>query len=158
LRPSTISIEIQNGSGVAGQAGQAGQALAGLGYHPTVTGDAPNFGLATTVIQYAPDSLGAAKQLQSQLASNSNLVENAGLTPTPYNLELVTGQNFNGVLGSSPSSSSSATTPPAATTTTLGSPAYSGTATVDPASSSIYQGVYIPPGLQPGQIPQTCGE
>jgi LCP family protein required for cell wall assembly len=157
LRPASINIEVQNGSGVAGQAGQVGQELAGLGYHTTVTGDAPNFGLATTVIQYAPDSLAAAKQVQSQLASASTLVEDSALTPTAYNLELVTGQNFNGVLGAA-APASSGTAAPAVTTTTLGSPAYSGTATVDPASSSIYQGAYIPPGLQPGQTPQTCGE
>jgi LCP family protein required for cell wall assembly len=157
LQPASIKIEVQNGSGVAGQAGQAGQELASLGYHTTVTGDAPNFGLATTVIQYAPDSLAAAKQVQSQLASASTLVEDSALTPTAFNIELVTGQNFSGVLGAA-SAASPATTAPPATTTTLGSPAYSGTATVNPASSSIYQGVYIPPGLQPGQTPQTCGE
>lgn len=44
------------------------------------------------------------------------------------------------------------------TTTTVAGPAYAGTQTVDPASSSIYHGVYIPPGLVPGQTPQTCGE
>jgi LCP family protein required for cell wall assembly len=152
LSPASISIEIENGSGVAGQAGQAGQELAGLGYHATVTGDAPSFGLATTEIYYSPDSLAAAKQLQGQLAANSTLVESTALAPTRYNLKLVTGQNFNGVVGST------VTTQPSVTTTTVGSPAYSGTASVNPASSSIYQGVYIPPGLQPGQVPQTCGE
>ena len=48
-----------------------------------------------------------------------------------------------------------AASPPPAPTA---SPAYDGTATVDPASSSTYHGVYVPPGLLPGQTPQTCGE
>jgi len=46
----------------------------------------------------------------------------------------------------------------AATPATAVGPSRSGTATVDPTSSSFYEGVYVPPGLQPGQVPQTCGE
>jgi LCP family protein required for cell wall assembly len=46
----------------------------------------------------------------------------------------------------------------AAPPTTVVTPAQSGTASVDPASSSFYEGVYVPPGLQRGQLPQTCGE
>jgi hypothetical protein len=44
------------------------------------------------------------------------------------------------------------------TTTTVAGPAYAGTQSVDPASSSVFNGVYVPPGLVPGQTPQTCGE
>jgi polyisoprenyl-teichoic acid--peptidoglycan teichoic acid transferase len=152
VNPSSVSIAVENGSGIGGQAAQAGQDLTDIGYNATVSGDAPTFGLATTEIEYAPDSLAAAKQLQSQLVGTSTLVLDDALAPTVYNLELVTGQNYNGVIGSSKTPAS------AETTTTIGSPAYEGTATVNPASSSIYKGVYIPPGLQPGQVPQTCGE
>jgi polyisoprenyl-teichoic acid--peptidoglycan teichoic acid transferase len=152
VNPASVSVEVVNGSGVGGQAAQAGQDLTSLGYKATVSGDAPNFGLATTEVEYAPDSLAAAKQLQSQLSGSSTLVLDNSLTPTTYNLELVTGQNYHGVIGTS-------TAPAAqATTTSVGSPAYSGTATVNPDSSSVYKGAYIPPGLQPGQVPQTCGE
>lgn len=156
VAPSSVAIEVLNGSGVGGQAATAGRDLSSLGYHVTVSGDAPTFGLATTEIDYAPDALTAARQLQSQLAGASTLVENRSLTPTPYNLELITGQDYNGVKGSSsvPSSQPGSTT----TTTTVASPAYIGTKTVDPASSSVFHGVYVPPGLVPGQVPQTCGE
>lgn len=156
VAPSSVAIEVLNGSGVGGQAATAGQDLSGLGYHVTVSGDAPSFGLATTEIDYAPDALAAARQLQSQMAAASTLVENRSLTPSPYNLELITGQDYNGVKGASsvPSSQAGSTT----TTTLVASPAYVGTKTVDPASSSVFHGVYVPPGLVPGQIPQTCGE
>ncbi|HET6964975.1 MAG TPA: LCP family protein [Acidimicrobiales bacterium] len=156
VAPSSIAVQVVNGSGVGGQAGTAGQDLTSAGYHVTVSGDAPNFGLATTEIEYAPDSLTAARQLQSQLVGPSTLVEDRALTPTPYNLELITGLSFAGVkgMGSGPSSSGPAPT----TTTTVAGPAYAGTQTVDPESSSVYDGVYIPPGLTPGQTPQTCGE
>lgn len=153
VNPSSVRIEVENGSGVGNQAGAAGQALAGLGYKTTVSGDAPNFGLTTTEIEYTPDSLAAAKQVQSQLVGGATLIKDSALTPTIYNLDLVTGQSFQGVIGSS-----SPATPPAPTTTVVASPAYIGTQTVNPDSSSVYDGVYIPPGLQAGQVPQTCGE
>jgi LCP family protein required for cell wall assembly len=159
VNPASVKIEVLNGSGVGGQAARAGQDLTGLGYRSTVSGDAPNFGLATTEIEYAPDSLAAAKQLQSQLVGGATLVEGAALTPTIYNLELITGRSYNGVIGSSsPTAASTASTTVAATTTTVASPAFAGTQTVNPDSSSVFDGVYIPPGLSPGQTPQTCGE
>jgi LCP family protein required for cell wall assembly len=154
VSPASVSIEVQNGSGVGGQAGTAGQALTGLGYHVTVSGDAPNFGLATTEIAYAPDSLAAAKQVQSQMNGAATLVQNQALTPTPYNLDVITGLDYTGIKGSTAAAGTGAPT----TTTTVAGAAYAGTATVDPASSSIFDGVYVPPGLQPGQTPQTCGE
>jgi LCP family protein required for cell wall assembly len=156
VSPSSVSISVENGSGVGGQAARAGQDLTSLGYHATVSGDAPTFGQVKSEIEYAPDSLAAAKQVQSQLVGGATLALDTGLTPTPYNLIVVTGQNYNGVIGAGGQVTSSTTA--AVTTTTVGSPAYSGSQTVSPDSSSIYNGVYIPPGLSPGQTPQTCGE
>ncbi len=154
VAPGTVSVEVQNGSGVGGQASTAGQDLSALGYRITVSGDVPNFGLATTEIEYAPDSLAAAKQLQSELIGKSTLVEASSLSPTPFNLDLITGQDFRGTLGATTSPAPG----PSTTTTTIASPAYAGTTTVNPQSSSIYDGVYVPPGLVAGQQPQTCGE
>lgn len=153
VSPSSVHVEVVNGSGVGGQAAQAGQDLSSLGYPVTVSGDAPNFGLATTEVEYAPDALTAAKQVQAQLVGTSTLIENAALTPTPYSLELITGQSFAGFKGATSAAANSPTT-----TTTLAGPAYAGTQTVNPASSSVFDGVYVPPGLVPGQAPQTCGE
>jgi LCP family protein required for cell wall assembly len=154
VNPATVTVEVANGGGVGGQASRAGVDLTGLGYRVRVTGDAPSFGMTGTEILYAPDSLAAAQQLQSQLVSGATLVEANSLTPTPYNLELVTGQDYKGVIASTGSTSTASST----TSSTVASPAYVGTQTVNPASSSIFQGVYVPPGLQPGQLPQTCGE
>jgi LCP family protein required for cell wall assembly len=156
VNPASVKIEVLNGSGVGGQATLAGQELSRLGYDTIVSGDEPNFGLATTQIDYAPSSLAAARQVQSQMIGGATLVEDPGLTPTAYNLEVVTGRSFNGV--ATPSASGPTATAPAAPTTTVASPAYAGTRTVNPDSSSVYNGVYIPPGLLPGQTPQTCGE
>ena len=161
IPPKSISISVQNGSGVGGQAGSAGTGLTALGYTVTVSGDAPNFGLSTTQIEYAPDSLNDAKQVQSEIVGNSTLVLDNALQPTPYNVQVVTGQDFGGIKGTSTATSGSGGTSAASTattSTTLGSAAFDGTSAVNPESSSIYQGVYVPPGLTPGQTPQTCGE
>ena len=150
--PSSVAISVENGSGIGGQATAAGSALSSLGYKTTISGDSPSFGLAVSEIEYAPDSLIAAKQLQSQLLGGANLVEASALTPTPFNLRLITGQSYRGAIGASGSEHQQPTT------TIVGSPAYVGTQTVNPDSSSIYNGVYIPAGLVPAQVPQTCGE
>jgi LCP family protein required for cell wall assembly len=152
VAPSGVHIEVLNGSGVGGQASTAGGELTALGYRVTVSGDAPSFGLASTQIEYAPDSLAAAHQLQAEISGATTLVETSALTPTPYNVEIVTGQSFSGVKGAATSK------PQATTTTTIASPAYAGSQTVNPESSSVYHGVYVPPGLVAGQTPQTCGE
>lgn len=158
VKPSSVNIEVLNGGGVGGEAARAGEDLSSLGYHTVVSGDAPNFGLSTTEVEYAPDALDAARQVQSQIVGGATLVRDDALTPTPYNLEVVVGSDFKGLKAGShpegPESSAGTTT----TSTTTASPAYAGTATIDPASSSIYKGAYIPPGLKPGQTPQTCGE
>jgi LCP family protein required for cell wall assembly len=162
VNPASVKIEVVNGSGIGGQASQAGQELSQLGYTASVSGDAPNFGLSTTEIEYAPDSLAAAKQVQSQLIGGATLINDPALTPTAYNLEVVTGQSFKGVNGSPAatggSAGSTSATTAAATTTTVASAAIDGSQTVNPDSSSVYDGVYIPPGLAPGQTPLTCGE
>jgi LCP family protein required for cell wall assembly len=158
VAPSSVSVEVVNGSGASGQAGQATTDLSGLGYdaHVDEVGD---FGHTRTVVEYAPDSLAAAKQLQSELAGGATLTEDSALTPTTYNLELITGQDFTGVTGSTTGSVGTTTTAPSTTTTTIApetSPAFVGTPNVEPDSSSYYKGRYIPPGREPGQIPATC--
>ena len=157
VAPSSVRIELLNGSSRGGAAGRAGQDLSAAGYQVVVSGDAPTFGLATTEINYAPDALAAAEQLRSQLAGGATLKRDDAMTPTPYNLQVVVGGSFDGlVAGTGQNRTAGPTT--STTSTTVASPAYAGTSTVDPASSSIYHGAYIPPGLQPGQTPETCGE
>ncbi len=151
VSPSSVNIEVENGSGSNGQAATASGDLQKLGYKTTVNSAFSNFNHPSNVINYAPDSLAAAKQLQQQLNGGATLVEDNSLTPTNYNLLLITGQSYNGVSGGSASSSTTTTTPG-------NNPAINGSTTVSPDSSTIINGVYIPPGLQPGQTPQTCGE
>jgi LCP family protein required for cell wall assembly len=125
VAPSAVSIEVANGTGTAGQAGQMTQVLAGLGYHASITASR-GYGHATTEVRYAPDSLTAAQQVAAQIPGGATLVPAPDLTPTPYNLEIVTGSTFaaatrtgtQGATGTAGAAGGTATTSGNATTTT----------------------------------------
>lgn len=51
LDRSALSIEVRNGSGVAGAAGKMSQFLKELGYNVTATGNADNFDYESTVVE-----------------------------------------------------------------------------------------------------------
>ncbi len=111
VTPSSVSIEVANGSGVNLQATQTAAALTQLGYHTTVIAQ-PAPATATTQILYAPDSSAAAQQLSHQISGAVTVQVDSALTASPYNVEVVTGTSFTGVSGSS-----SATQPTTAATT-----------------------------------------
>ncbi len=156
--PSSVGIEVVNGSGVARQATMTAQQLAQIGYRTTIGADQRPL-VQTTEIEYAPGSLAAAQQLQSQLTSGATLSESTALSSGSVNLQLITGTDFSGVVGASTSTGSSTTTTVPPTTTTA--PVSSGTTApgqVDPSASSFVNGQYIPPGRTPGQQPVNCGQ
>jgi LCP family protein required for cell wall assembly len=143
VAPSSINVEIANGTGTAGQAGEMSQTLAALGYHTSADQLSPGYGNATTSIHYAPDSLTAAEQLAAQIPGGGNLVRDASLTPSPFNIEVITGTTYSGGAAASARGGSSSTSPAVPTTTT----------TVPGANPSTYE----VPGYAPGQTaPANC--
>ncbi|MGH9055609.1 MAG: LCP family protein [Acidimicrobiales bacterium] len=115
VAPSSVSVEVANGTGTNGEAGRMTQLLTGLGYHAGLAAS-PGFSHPTTLIEYAPDSLTAAQQLAAQIPGGGKLVESSALTPTPYNIEIVTGSTYTNAAtssGASGGSSSTASTTPA---------------------------------------------
>ena len=116
VAPSKVSVEIANGTGTAGQAGEMSQTLAALGYQVSVTTQSAGSSVAITEIRYAPDALTAAKQLAAQIPGGAVLAEDSGLTPTPFNVEVVTGSSYTASSAASASASTSTTT----ATTVLG--------------------------------------
>jgi hypothetical protein len=154
VAPSSVDVEVANGSGVTGQAGEAARELSGVGYATTVTEQRYYPSQGSTLVLYAPDSEADAAQISSELAGGATLQEDSALTASPYNVEVVTGSAFAGVTGAPVSSttSTSTTTP----TTTVPDPAISGSTTIQPDSSAYVDGQYIPPGLQPGQAIGHC--
>jgi LytR cell envelope-related transcriptional attenuator len=140
VAPASVSIEVANGTGTAGQAGLMTQVLAGLGYHSGVTGS-PGYGHSTTEVRYAPDSLTAARQVAARIPGGATLVAAPDLKPTPYNLEVVTGSSFTASTASGSSSTGSS------------SPSTSSTATTVPGTNSD---VYELPGTPAGQTTPPC--
>lgn len=140
VNPASIGIKVANGTGSPGQAGQLAQALSGLGYHTAVAGS-PGYGHATTQVRYAPDSLVAAQQVAAQIPGGATLVADAALTPTIYNLEIVTGSTYP---STSAAGSATATTGPAGSAVT--------STTVPGTNPAQYQ----LPGSPPGQPAPSC--
>lgn len=97
VSPASVHVQVANGSGVTDQATTTATALRQLGYQASVNLTADNYTYTTSVIEYAPDSAAAARQLQATLRSGGQLRSDAALTPTPFNVEIITGKNFAGV-------------------------------------------------------------
>jgi LCP family protein required for cell wall assembly len=166
-KATQVVVEVLNGSGLSGQAAQAANALKAAGLQIGSTGNAANFNYVRSVIEYGPSGASAARSLAARVGGGAALQEVPSLAGG--NLVLVTGQDYTGI---SKAQASTAAAPPAPSTT-VASPsttAHVVTATSSPTSSpggltvppsgvdssSYYHGQYVPPGLQPGQVPRTC--
>ena len=107
--PSTVHVQVLNGSGIAGVAGQAAASLAGRGFHVTGTGDAPAFTYQATVIEYRSASqLPQVNTLTQQIAA-AQVRRVAGLPQGT--LDLIIGSGFTGLRPQHPSPSHSASAP-----------------------------------------------
>lgn len=145
VAPASVSVEVANGTGVGGQAGKVTTLLTSHGFHTTVNPLSPGPNLAVTEVRYAPDSKAAAEQVAALIPGGAKLMESSALSPTAFNVEVVTGGTYTTATGGTPpsSSSSSTATPatPATTATTLPG--------VNPAT-------YMLPGMPAGQTPPAC--
>lgn len=69
-QPSSVKVEVLNGSGVSGLAASVGTRLTSRGFDVVGTGDAPSFSYTTSVIEYASAAdKPAAQTLKAQLNS-----------------------------------------------------------------------------------------
>jgi LCP family protein required for cell wall assembly len=109
--PNKVTVEVANGTGVAGQAGALTQLLAGDGFVTGIT-SSPASGVATTEVQYAPDALAQAQEVAAKIPGGTTLSVNSALTPTAYNVEVITGRSysFGNSAGTTTSSSSTSST------------------------------------------------
>lgn len=93
--PSTVNVQVLNGSGVLNIAGTAAAALTSAGFHVTGTGDDPPFGHTNSVIEYASTAdMPAVKTLEARL-SNVTLQRDTSLTPGT--ITLVIGSSYQGL-------------------------------------------------------------
>ncbi len=128
-RPASVSVQVLNGSGAAGRASAVAAGLASRGFHVVGTGDGPNFGYTTSVVEYAGAAdLPAARAVQEQLGS-ATLVRDSSLTPGT--LSLIVGSSFTALapLAATPS-------PAAAGSPAAGSPVGPASAAPSPARSA----------------------
>jgi LCP family protein required for cell wall assembly len=143
VAPSSVSVEVANGDGVAGQAGQMTTFLSARGYRTATNTASLGTSYTATQVLYAPDAKTAAEQIAAAVPGGAKLVESSTLTPTPYNVEVITGSSYSAAGGGTPastSSSSSSSTAPTPATTVPGT---------NPST-------YVLPGMPAGQTPPSC--
>ncbi len=179
----TPVVQVLNGSGLSGQAGQAAAALRAAGWKIGSTGNAANFNYTQNVVEYGAAGAAPAHALAARLKGGAVLQAVSSLSGG--HLVLVTGQDYNGLSSARAAAftapavtrhphvvlasalSAGPTSPPLASlealapngTTSTTAPAAGQGLTQPPTgldSSSYYHGEYVPPGLAPGQVPQTC--
>ena len=167
LAPSSVSVEVLNGSGLEGQAAQAASALNSDGFKVSSTGNASNFNYQSSVIEYGNGGAAAAKLLEPKVSGGATLQDDSSLSGD--HLVLITGQTFSSTSGSGTTTSvsvgSGAGVVQAVLTAVYSAGVYSmgGLAPettpsdeIEPSSSSYYHGEYVAPGLQPGKVPEVC--
>ena len=92
VAPSSISLLVLNGSGVAGRAGETASVLGSAGFVIIGVDDADRPDYTQTEVRYAPGSLEAARTVSAALPG-STLVED----PSAVTVTVVLGQDFTGV-------------------------------------------------------------
>lgn len=121
IPPSSISVRVLNGSGVAGQASDTRGALGQAGFIILGTGDSSH--VYTTTIDYAPGQKAKADVLARYV--NGKVNEQEVSTLTGVDTELITGSTFQGVNASGVPTTTTTAPPsaaPKATTSTTASP------------------------------------
>jgi LCP family protein required for cell wall assembly len=140
VAPSSVSVEVANGDGVGGQAAAASRLLTGKGYRVVTNSASPGTTYSVTEVHYAPDSHTAAQQIGASIPGGAKLVKDSTLSPSPYNVEVITGTTYTTATGGTPVSSSSSSGPTTTSTTIPGT------------NSSTY----VLPGTPAGQAPPNC--
>jgi LCP family protein required for cell wall assembly len=91
-QPSSVKVEVLNGSGVSGLAGSVSTRLASRGFDVVGNGDAASFGYTNSVIEYASAAdRPAAETLKAQLSSVTLQLDPS---LTPGTVDLIVGSSF----------------------------------------------------------------
>jgi LCP family protein required for cell wall assembly len=102
--PSQVTVEVLNGSGVAGAADEATVLLGRIGYEAENGGNAENFDYFRTVVQYEseiPKSKAAAEAV-ADLFGEAEVQEAPPSEPLTTMLRVILGKTFLGTLGPAP--------------------------------------------------------
>jgi hypothetical protein len=121
LAPSSIRVEVLNGTGGPNVATTTGEALRSIGYDVVSAGDASQFGYSTSEIEYGSGGLAAAQTLARSILGGAQLISSPELSGNE--VTLIVGSSFTGVT----SSGSSDSTATSSTTTTIPANIYTNT-------------------------------
>ena len=103
--PSSVKVQILNGSGVHGIAAQAATALTSRGFDVTGTGNAPSFAYTNSVIEYpSAAEMAAVNTLKEELANVTDLLDPS---VAPGTVALILGSDFTGLAAQGPGASPS---------------------------------------------------
>jgi len=105
VSPRGVTVQVLNGSGMAGQAHRAASEVAAAGFQVAGTGDNATMGHVASVVRYGPGQEAQAKLLQSELGGSASIQADPNLHGS--DLALVTGTAFTGVHSSGSASTSS---------------------------------------------------
>ena len=144
VAPSSVAVEVANGTRVAGQATQTSEQLRSLGFDVTATVDASTANTGPTEILYGADAQTEAQTVAAYVEGPTTLVASSDLGSS--SVELVTGSGFTGIT-STPSASGSSSSSSTSSTTSTTTPASTTTSTT-----------YVLPGTPTGQAVSSCGD
>lgn len=109
VSPSSVGVQVLNGSGVSSQAAQAATALRSAGFKVVGTGDASSFSYSETQVLYAPGKKAQGQLVQGEVAGGASLAQ--GSASQGADVVIVTGANFGGIKASAGAQVSSAPAP-----------------------------------------------
>ncbi|MCL4422577.1 MAG: LCP family protein [Actinobacteria bacterium] len=140
ISPSSVSVQVLNGTGTPGQAAQTASQLQALGFNVSGTGNSTPVGpvFNETTIYYPKGEIAQAELLESKLGGQVIIGEAPPGAGT--NLTLVTGTTFtvaspsSGSSASSTSSTSSSTSGSGSSSASPGQPSYTGPAATEPVT------------------------
>jgi LCP family protein required for cell wall assembly len=157
--PSTVTVSVENGSGVYNQATNTAQALQALGFHVGTLGDVAPVGQeAETVVYYSsktPAELAAAQAVANSMSGAVIMAEDPTQVKPGSQVTVVTGTDF------SVNAPPATVTPTSVGGTAASPPATSTTTTSTPASGQTgNSGAFAPPTPPVEQLapwdPRSC--
>lgn len=98
VAPSSILVQVFNGSGTSGQAGTVANELSNIGFKINGIADAATFSYSASVINYPPGQRNLGEILQHYIGGKTTLEPSSSIPPGE--VWLITGTDFTGVTNS----------------------------------------------------------
>jgi hypothetical protein len=159
--PGSVSVAVDNGTGVANQAADTAYALGALGFHVATTGDTTPVGdVSETYVYYGsrdPTTEAAAESVARSMSGAVVMAYDPSKVTAGAQVTVVTGSQF---AVDAPAPAGAATTTPASGPTTTAAPSAPTSTTVVPAATGDAAGNLASPNAPTSQLapydPRAC--